>query len=178
MEDETGTPTSTETKEETVETPEVKEEEHVEEDLDALKARLAKAEEIAENQKRRAEKAEQKAKAVQPETPRGDELNTKDVLALVNAKVSQDDYDEVVKMAKLLGKAVSDTLNDNSVKAILSAREEERRTAQATQTKSPRGVTKTSGDDLLAKAEKTGEVPDTDAAMQEMLRARLARRKN
>lgn len=103
-------------------------------------------------------------------------LSTKEVLALTESKISSEDYDEVVRVSKILGKSVSEALKDKTLISILAERAEERRTANATQTRGgARGTSTTSGASSLEKAEKTGEVPTTDEGMREMAEARLAR---
>lgn len=103
-------------------------------------------------------------------------LSPKDLLALNEASVSSEDFDEVVRVAKLLDKPIHQALKDTTLKTILETRVSERKTAAATQTRSARGATKVTGEDLLLKAERTGEVPDTDEGMQELFKARLARK--
>ena len=148
-----------------------------EETIEDVRAKLAKAEEIAENQKIRAEKAEKKSKTEKVEKNDEQSLSTKDTLALMNAKVSSEDVDEVLRIAKVLGKSVADTLKDKTMLSILTERGEERNTAAATQTgKTQRGVTKTTGEDLLSKAEQTGEVPESKEDMQKLFMARLTRK--
>lgn len=85
------------TQEEEVETEEVDTE--TEEQID-WKAKALKAEEIAENQRIRAEKAERKAKDVQvapkqSQSKVSQEISTKDLYALIEAKVPEADIDDV-----------------------------------------------------------------------------------
>lgn len=128
--------------------------------------REKKLEEIARNQKIRAEKAEKEVKEAKellktsskPETKKED-LSTSDLYALMSAKVPQEDVEEVVKAAKLLGKTVQEALKDETLKTILERRDSFRKTADASNTKSTRPGAKTITDsDLLANASK-GEFP-------------------
>lgn len=106
-----------------------------------------------------------------------DELSPKDLYALMTSQVPQEDVDEVVLAAKALNLPLPEALKSNIVKGILSERAEERRTSQATQTRGgARGTSKVSGLELLAKAERTGELPDTDEGMAALVQARLAKR--
>lgn len=158
-------------------TEEIVIEDEVEENVENIKAELAKAKELADNYKVRAEKAERKSKGEKVEKNEEQSLSTKDTLALVSAKVSIDDIDEVQRVAKILGKSISETLRDKTMQSILAERNEERNTAVATQTgKTQRGVSKVTGADLLSKAELTGEVPDTEEGLQNIFLARQARR--
>lgn len=160
-----------ETEEETVETPE-----------EDVNEKLTKAEEIANNQKIRAEKAERELKELRskniPESNNENQsLTAKDTLALIEAKVSSEDFDEVTRVAKILGKPVSEALKDTTLQTILATRGEERRTANATMTRGgTRGASKVDGEDLLRRAETTGEVPDSEADMQKLFQARQARK--
>jgi len=121
------------------------------------KARKAEdAEKIAKDQKARAEKAEREAKNSKSES----ELSPKDYLALTENKISSEDFDDVMKYSKFIGKNIAETLKDKTMKTILQTRAEERRTAEATQTQGRGGqTTKTSPDTILAQAEQ-GQVPE------------------
>lgn len=134
--------------------------------------KLTKAEELANNYKIRAEKAE-KAKEKKDETPIGDNLTPKDYLALTENKISSEDFDEVVRVAKILGKPISDALKDKTLQSIIADRVEERATALATQTKSPRGTSKVSGEALIDKAEK-GNLPESE--IDELVKANMERK--
>ena len=147
------------------------------EDLEKKDEDLAKAKELAENYKIRAEKAEKSAKEKGEVKMEDQSLTTKDALALVNAKVSDEDYDEVIRVSKVLGKTIVETLKDKTMQTILSEREEERRTAALTQVGKNQGrTTKNTGEELLDKAEKTGEVPEDEEGMKKLFQARLARK--
>jgi hypothetical protein len=96
-----------------------------------------KANEYARNQKIRAEKAEKgETKEVKaPVNTKDDklEISSLDTIAIINAKVHQEDIEEVIKASKLLGKSISETLKDSTLRAILNTREEERKTAEGCQ---------------------------------------------
>lgn len=142
--------------------------------------KLLKNGELAQNYKIRAEKAEGKLKDVLPQSvPTQDSLSPKDALLLAKAEVSLEDVDEVVEYAKYRKIAIGDALKDPTLKAILSTRVEERKTAAATHTRGgARGASKVTGEDLLRKAEATGEVPEDPQKIREIVEARMARRKN
>lgn len=105
-------------------------------------------------------------------------LTAKDFLALSENKVSSEDFDEVVRVSKALGYSqLSEGLKDSTIKSILTIRAEERRTANATQIRGgARGASKVSGEDLLRKAESTGELPDSDEGIRAIAEARHARK--
>lgn len=156
-----------------------KKSEELNKELSSLKKgseKAKKAEELADNYKIRAEKAEKELK-VKGGKVEDQSLTTKDALALVNAKVSDEDYDEVIRVSKIFGKSIGETLKDKTMQSILSERVEERRTAELAQTgKNRRGESKTTGEDLLAKAEKTGEVPEDEEGLKKLFQARMARK--
>lgn len=144
------------------------------EDIENLKARLAKAEELANNQKIRAEKAERlaKLKGEQPKTEakiyQGD-LTAKDTIAIMEAKVSSDDIDDVVEYAKFKKISIPEALKSNVVKTMLAEKVEMRNTASAANVgSSKRTTSKVSDDILLSKASK-GEFPDNDADLQRLI---------
>ncbi len=160
--------TEEETTEESEETTE--ETDESEESVEDLKAKLEKQEELAENQKIRAEKAEKELKKKEgknaPEPPKSG-MSSTDLIALVKAKVHPDDVSEVEEYAKFKGISISEALKGSVVKTLLSEKEEERKTANATNigTKK-RGSFKPSGKTILKDAEK-GNLPDDPAELVE-----------
>ena len=107
--------------------------------LFAETAKAAKDNEIKfEDQRKRAEKAEadlkksgKGGKKDDDETP---SLSSTDIYTLVEAKVPQEDVDEVVRASKFLGKSLADTLKDPMVVGLLKQRGEERASAEAAST--------------------------------------------
>ncbi len=141
-------------------------------------ARAKKAEELAQNQKIRAEKAEKLAKNskvdTKVETKEVGTLNSKDLLALMNAKVSEEDVSDVEDYAKFKGISLTEALKSSTVKNILAEKEEARKVALATNTGNARRVTKkVTGDDLLDEAAKGNMPDDVDA----LAKARIERKK-
>lgn len=166
MEEETTVAPTSEEQEGTQE--ETEETETEEEEVD-WKSEAQKAKELADNYKRRAEKAEQKAKSA-PKVEVTGELSHADIIFLAKTDIADEDINEVTDFAKLKGIPVKDAYN--YLKPVLSVRAEERQTAQVTATKGARGKKPTSGEDLLRKAKETGEIPTSDAAMQELILAK------
>ena len=120
---------STQQEEEVLETSheETNYEQETSENTEELKARLEKAEELAKNYKIRAEKAEKanKTKVEVASKPQSNgDLSSKDLYALMEAKVAQDDIDEVIEYANLKKISVSEALKSNVVKSILSDKAE------------------------------------------------------
>lgn len=136
---------------------------------------LTKAQELAKNQKIRAEKAEAELKRLKSEpkqekaTSQEDDLSPKDWMYLAKADVHDDDLDRVVKFAKLEGITVQEALKHSDLKAILASRAEARKTAEAISTKPARvAATKISPEVIVEKAKK-GEIPAKGSAEAEEL---------
>jgi hypothetical protein len=156
--------------------PEVTEEvvEEVE-DIESVRARLAKAEEIAENQRIRAEKAEAKAKERKVE-PTNTSLNAGDMMAIKNANIDPQDMDLVEKFSKDNGLSLRESLQHPHVKAILAYEEELRTTAVATNVESVRrGASKMSSEALLQNAS-AGKIPTSDDEIEALISAKLKRK--
>jgi hypothetical protein len=83
------------------------------------------------------------------DTPSPSGLSAKDYLALNESKITAEDFDEVQEFASFKKLSIAEALNHSTLKTILTDKAEERRTARATETRSPRGIAKTSGEDIL-----------------------------
>lgn len=160
-------------------TSEPNQEETTEND-DNLQAELEKANELARNQKIRAEKAEKELKKLVKESPvqksvNQGELSSTDLIAVINAKVSEDDLGEVKDYAKLKNISVSEALKTGFIKSLLADKEEQRQVAQATNvSNNRRGSTKMSEENLEAEALK-GNMPDNEDDLRRLLTYRLKR---
>lgn len=149
--------------------------------IEEVQEKLAKAEELALNQKIRAEKAERLAKSLKekkdeekPEAkaPTAGELSSKDLYALMEAHVPQEDIDEVREYAQLKKISIAEALKTSIVKSILSEKAEQRKSAEASNTGgSKRSSGKVTDEVLLAKAAK-GEMPDSDEEIQRLYKLR------
>jgi len=101
-------------------------------------------------------------------------MSTKDYIALMNAKINEDDVVEVEDYAKYKGISIADALKLGVVKTLLAEKEEMRKTAQATNTSNARrSSVQISSDTLLAKA-KDGDVSEDAEAL---VRARFEKKK-
>lgn len=142
-------------------------------------AKARKAEELANNYKIRAEKAEKAAKGTPTqEVPVAkSDLSPMDIYALMDAKVPQEDISEVTVLAKAYGVPVSEALKLDSVKATLAYKAETRKTAQATAVgASRRSSTKVSDEVILENASK-GRLPQSDDEIEALVAARDKARK-
>jgi hypothetical protein len=148
--------------------PEVEAEVETEaEDVDSLKAELAKAKELADNYKVRAEKAEKGKVKVEtkPTTSKEPSLSTKDVIALAKADIDDEDVEEVMEYARFKKIPISEALKSSVIKATIAERTEMRKTAQATHTgATKKSGTKLTGDALVQKANKAEITSDDDFA--------------
>lgn len=143
-----------------------------------IAAEFAKAEELAANQKIRAEKAEALAKQLKikpeekPETPKTPALDLKDIRALQD--VHDDDVDELIEYAKFKGVSVAEVKKLPVIQAHLKVKAEERTTAAATTIGKGGGRTsKITGQTLLEKAYETGETPTSEEEIKSVVAARI-----
>jgi len=122
----------------------------------------SKAQEYARNQKIRAEKAEEKPNKPTTTAKKDDDsnLSSVDTIAIIKANIHEDDIEEVIKASKILGKSISETLKDATMRSILNTREEERKTAEAANTNTAKpGTKQVTGDELKQNLSK-GQVPE------------------
>ena len=144
------------------------------EDVDKLKKEIATLTAQKDHWRDKAEKkGEEKVEMPNVVEQKNDELSSKDLYALMEARVPKEDVDDVVKASKVLGKSVTESLDDEVVKALLNKKMEERTTADATNTVATRRVkTKEDGSALLADAKK-GRVDDSDAGIDALVKAKF-----
>lgn len=133
-----------------------------------------KAEEVGNNQKSRAEKAEQELKKNKPADggntpPPASDLSQKDVLVLAKANIHEDDIEEVIEFAKFKKIPVSEALKNQTLKTILAEKEEHRKTANATNTGSQRRVVNKVTDEKLVSDLSEGKVPEKGSEDAERL---------
>lgn len=138
-------------------------------DEEADKERIEKAVEKDYGQRLKTSKAigakiaarEALAKAPKPQVLEDKkDLSSKDLYALMQASVPEEDVEEVTKAAKVLGVSIAEALKDSVTKTILERRASLRKTAEATNIAPARPTNKkVSGDELLSELAK-GNVPD------------------
>lgn len=134
----------------------------VEEEEVDWKAEAEKAKELANNQRIRAEKAERLNKDKPKESSQSGDLSTKDLYALMESKVPQDDIDEVRDYAKLKNISIPEALKSSIVKSILSEKAEQRNVAKASNTGSSRRGSGSLTDEMLLANLKKGVLPEND----------------
>lgn len=108
------------------------------------------------------------------EEPKGESsLTPKDSARLLEAKVPVDDWDDVIDYAKFKKISIADAMKSSVVKGTLAGKAEERKTAKATNTgKGKKGSSGVSGATALAKAERDGTMPESDAELDALLEER------
>lgn len=118
-------------------------------------------------QLKKAKAAKEQSKA---EAPTRGELSTKDVLYLAKADIHEDDMDEVLDWSKF--KKVSVNEAHKQLKGVLRERDEERKTASATNTGTARRASSKISDDALTEKASKGELPDSEDEMARLWRIR------
>lgn len=140
------------------------------EEIETLKAKAAKADELEKTNKQlfeRAKKAEGSKKSE-------DGLSTQDTIYLAKADIHEDDVNDVIEMAKLKKITVQEA--HKFLKPILNERKEERATAAVAAVGRQRpGSTKVPDESILRKAIKDG-LPEDDEEIQRLVEADLARK--
>ncbi len=148
--------------------PQEDEQEAEESDKDN-EARLKKAEEYANNQKIRAEKAEKELKSFREKKPEQADkkfsLSHTDIIAAVKSDLEDEDIETVNDYAALKNISFKEALSSNVIKSVIAERKEERKTAEASSTGNKRsGSRSKSGEDLLQEARSGKAVSDGDVS--------------
>lgn len=152
---------------ELVEVEETEETEEVEEEtVDQLKKKLATLEAQKEHWREKANKPKENAVVA------NSSLSSSDLLAVMNAKVHEDDMERIEKFAKMEGTSIKEALKNPELKAILNLREEQRNTANATNvTNVRRGNSKVSDEQIVSDASR-GKLPEDDDAIARLISAK------
>lgn len=161
--------------EETSKNDEEQEEEQEEEQTDE---ELIKAQELAKNQKIRAEKAEAELKKLksEKETPKNEDgYSFKDQKALLS--VDEEDIERVEKFCKSEGLTPSEALKNEDLQAILESRAEKRKTAEASNTGGSRRSSNKMSDEKLIENFEKGIVSDKQENIDRLVKARMAQKK-
>lgn len=129
-----------------------------------------KNEDLAKNQKARAEKAEGELKEFKEPANKDKDLSSDDVLALVGAQITHpDDIKELKRSAKLLETDIAGVVQDPLVQARLKVLQQERATANASNVRGGGpGPTKVTNAEILERARK-GEVFEQGSPEAEQL---------
>ena len=149
------------------------------EDTDRLRELNKKLFERAKKAEAEAKELKTKSKAAEPKTevtPSTPSLPVSDLIALT--QVPPDDVEEVVEWAKFKKISIREALKSSTIKTLLSERAEERKTAAATTTGAQkRSAVKATDESLLEKA-MSGDIPESDADIERIAKARFEARKN
>jgi hypothetical protein len=129
------------------------------ESVEEIKARLAKAEELANNYKIRAEKAEKLGKS-KPETKEATVNTQIDNATLARIYgIEEEDIDEVMDVAKLRKVSFAEAMKLDLTKTILSNKQEFRKTASIANTGSGKKSSAKISDEALLEKVAKGEIP-------------------
>lgn len=144
-------------------------------DLAAENAKLKKA---YEDQKRRAEIAEGKAKSAKPQaaqaqTGTNTPLTVKDGFALAKANVNDEDIDDVLEYASFKKISVADALKSPVVKNMLAEKEEFRTSQNVSTTATARRASPKVTDDTILENARNGKLDDSEDSIRALFRARM-----
>lgn len=149
-----------------VENPEQEQDLNLEVDTyeDDSAEKIKKAEEIARNQRIRAEKAERELKALkaapkEEKSSTGENLSLKDIRALQD--VADEDVEEVTDFAKFKGITVAEAKKHPVMVSLLRTKAEERASQEAMST-SKKGVKKVSDEVLLDRVKSGDNMSDEE----------------
>jgi len=151
------------------------------ESIEELRERLAieaearkKAEEVANNYKIRAEKAEKVKKVVQPSATEktNSDLSSTDLYAMMKNNVELEDFSDVTDYAKFKGISVQEALATGFVKTLLSEKAGQRNIANATNTGSARRGTARLSDEAIVDNVNKGILPESDEDIMRYVKAR------
>lgn len=141
-------------------------------------AELKDRAEVSSQNFERAKKFEKELKELREKTTtkQATDISNADILFLAKADIHEDDMDEVLDFAKVKKLSVKEA--HEYLKPILAVREEERKTAIASNTRtSSRGTSKVTAEQVLEIAESTRQFPESDDDMAKLAEARLFRHK-
>lgn len=144
-------------------------------DVEALKKENATLKAQKDHWKKKAEGPKPEPKTDTPV----DGLTAKDVLVLSSEGVTnQQDVESVEEYARFKKITIAEALKQPMLKQILATQQEERKTAQVTQTRGgARAINKNTGDELWKRAQ-SGNYPDNPDDLDKMLEAKYEQRRN
>lgn len=165
-----------ETDQEEEETPkETPQEEEQTEDAQPQPSDDEKDKKLAELESKNKQLFERLKKAEKAPTTSNESLSNKDILFLAKVDIHEEDLDDVLDWAKFKKIPVNEAYKQ--MKPTLDVRTEERKTAQASSTRSgARAVEKTTGEDILKRVEKTGDAPQSEDELKALAEARFNRK--
>lgn len=141
-------------------------------DLVAENAKLKKA---YEDQKRRAEIAEKKAKTAKPvtQTENNATLTVKDGFALAKANVNDEDIEDILEYANFKKISVAEALKTNVVKNMLAEKEEFRQSQNASTTTNVKRAAPKVTDEVVLEKARQGKLGDSEEEIKALFRARM-----
>ena len=106
--------------------------------------------------------------------PSQDGLSTKDVLFLAKADIHEEDMDEVLEWAKFKKVPVSEAYKQ--LKGVLEVKNEQRKTANATNISTARRSNSKVTDDVLIEKANKGDLPESQDDIDRLMRAKLRKK--
>ena len=146
-------------------------------DVDELRKKVETLEKQKNHWRKKAETPKEESPVEEIPKEETNNLSGKDFLALTEAKVTSDDFDEVMGWSKYKNISVAEAMKDKTLQTILKERSEERTTAEATQTqKTGRKNVPSSPESIISKASQDN-LPESDEGIAELVNAEIAMKK-
>jgi len=147
------------------------------EELKTLRERAKLADELEDKNKKLYARLKKDTTKETKEDKVDSSITAKDVLILSGAGIThEEDVEAVESWAKYKGISIKEALNDSMLKTVLATKQEERKTAQLTQTRGgARGTSTPSADAILADARK-GKISESETEIANLAQARMQKR--
>lgn len=147
------------------------EEKPVDKPVETPEARLARLRrQIAQQEKKMGIVKETKKEETQT-------TSTRDLIALMEAKVQADDIEVVEEFAKFRKISIAEALKTNVVKTLIADSQEKRKVAQATNTGTAKKSPSAISDEALLEKARGGDIPESEADMKRIIEAKLGIKK-
>jgi hypothetical protein len=142
------------------------------------KAEYEKKEKAYNDQKKRAEIAEAKAKGSKPQTNQtqtnnNSALTVKDGFALAKADVNDEDVEDVLEYATFKKISVAEALKSNVVKTMLAEKNEFRQSQNASTGTTVKRATPKVTDETILQNARNGKMGDSEEEIKALFRARM-----
>lgn len=146
------------------------------------KAEAEKKAKAYEDQKKRAEIAEDKLKkgssTTKPVSSKEESgLSIVDTIALTKSNIDADDIGEVIEYSRFKKISVSEALKSSALKAILAEKNEKRTVAQASHSGTSRRSTSKLSDESILNNAKNGILPESDEDFERLAELRMNKKR-
>jgi hypothetical protein len=143
-------------------------------ELEELKAKAAKVDEIEANNRQlfeRQKKLEKDQKEAAKTNPSG--LTSGDLLAVTNARIHEDDIERVERFSKSEGLTIKEALKSPLLQVQLDLMNEQRRVADSTNVENVRAGSSPVKDDVILMRAAKGELPERDIDIERLVAAKV-----